>query len=92
MTSDPATSQPTTDDVRPSDASDEQPEVEDQPATDPSVDTGPLERSEAAIDEARGAAAEALRDTPPDEDDMNFSNLEQNTDPEAGDNAVPRPN
>lgn len=70
----------------------EQPEVDESPEADPSVDTGPLERSQDAIDEGREAAKEALSDNPPDEDDMNFSNMEQNTDPEAEDNAVPRPN
>lgn len=72
--------------------SEEQPEVDEQPVADPSVDTGPLERSQQAIDEGHEAAQKALADTPPDEDDMNFSNLEQNTDPDAEDNAVPRPN
>jgi hypothetical protein len=70
----------------------EPPEIDDQPVAEPSVDTGPLERSQQAIDEGHDAAQEALSDNPPDEDDMNFSNMEQNTDPEAEDNAVPRPN
>ncbi len=59
---------------------------------DPAVDTGPLERSQQAIDEGRDAAARALDDSPPNEPDMDFENVETNTDSEASDNAVPRPN
>ena len=73
-------------------ADQEPPEIDDQPVAEPSVDTAPLERSQQAIDEGHDAAQEALSDNPPDEDDVNFSNMEQNTDPEAEDNAVPRPN
>ncbi len=74
------------------DDEEESPDDADTADVDPDVDTGPLERSQAALDEARDAAHEALSDPRPDDDDMDFQNVEQNTDPEAEDNAVPRPN
>jgi hypothetical protein len=36
------------------------------PDTDSELDTEPLQRSQDAIDQAREAAREALKDTPPD--------------------------
>lgn len=56
-----------------------------------SVDTEPLERAQQAIDEGHEAADKAL-DPPPDDEDLDFRNTETNDDPEAADNAVPRPN
>jgi hypothetical protein len=53
----------------------EQPETDQyDPASVVDVDTGPLERSEQALDEAREAAAGALTD--PFSDDVNLSTAE----------------
>jgi hypothetical protein len=40
----------------------------DAPDIDSDVDTEPLQRSQDAIDQARDAAREALKDNPPDSD------------------------
>lgn len=90
--SDTADEPPAPNEVEASDETDESPDDADALEADPDIDTGPLERSQAALDEARDAAHEALSDPRPDDDDMDFENVEQNTDPEADDNAVPRPN
>ena len=68
-----------------------QPEDTLDPSADPSIDTEQLERSQQAIDEGREAAARAL-DDPSNEPDVDFENVETNTDSGASDNAVPRPN
>ncbi len=65
-------------------------ELSDRAAAEP-VDTEQLERAQRAIDEGHEAAAKAL-DPPPDEQDLSFANVKQNDDPDAADNAVPRPN
>jgi hypothetical protein len=53
------------------------------------TEAGPLHRSQDAIDQGWEAARAALKDTLPDKD-MNLSQSEQNTDPEAGENPMPR--
>lgn len=40
----------------------------DAPDIDPDLDTEPLQHSQDAIDQARDAAREALKDNPPDSD------------------------
>jgi hypothetical protein len=48
----------------------------DAPDIDSDVDTEPLQRSQDAIDQARDAAREALKDNPPDSDPTEPSDSE----------------